>query len=210
MSSSRSDSDDAGSPLLSTLDSSAALILVHDRDEPPSPLDFTDEEGNGEEDDAISPIFEVRQSAVFPPLSPTTVFLYLLAPYLKFGALDLPNSRLPLKFGLPALLLFALASVFARQIWYMLARYLRKADMTEVLLDTFAKGRGKERQRTAIRILIRFGTGTLSMLVAITYLRREFSFGPRNCSNSFYFRFNVFTTSTSLWKVSFSHLHPSC
>jgi len=205
-----SDSDDAGSPPLSDLDSSAALILVHDHDEPPSPLHFTDEEGNGEEDDLISPMFEVRQSAVFPPLPPTTVFLYLLAPYLKLGALDLPNSRLPLKFGLPALLLSALASVFARQIWYMLARYLRKADMTEILLDTFAKGRGKERQRAIIRILVRIGTGTLSTLVAITYFRRESSFGSSNCSNSFYYRFNVFTTSTAPWKVSSCHPHPSC
>ncbi|KIM44309.1 hypothetical protein M413DRAFT_443320, partial [Hebeloma cylindrosporum] len=171
-SSAGSDSDGPGSPI-SALDSSAALILVHDQDEPPSPLDFTDDEDDREEDDLISPIFEVRQSAVFPPLPPTTVFLYLLAPYLRLGALDLPNSSLPLKFGLPALLLSALASAFARQIWYMLARYLRKADMTEVLLDTFAKGRGKERQRAFIRVVVRIGTGTVSTLVAITYLRHS-------------------------------------
>jgi len=42
MSSADSDSDDAGSAI-SALDSSAALILVHDQDEPPSPLDFTDD-----------------------------------------------------------------------------------------------------------------------------------------------------------------------
>jgi len=167
-----SDSDDAGSPI-SALDSSAALILVHDQDESPSPLDFTDDEDDREEDDLISPIFEVRRSTVFPPLPPTTVFLYLLAPYLKLGALDLPNSSLPLKFGLPALLLSAMASAFARQIWYMLARYLRKADMTEVLLDTFAKGRGKERRRAFIRIIVRLGTGIVSTLVAIAYLRCE-------------------------------------
>ena len=44
MSSADSDSDDAGSAI-SALDSSVALILVHDQDEPPSQLDFTDDAG---------------------------------------------------------------------------------------------------------------------------------------------------------------------
>ena len=213
MSSADSDSDDPGSPI-SALDSSAALILVHDQDEPPSPLDFTDDEDDREEDDLISPIFEVRRSAVFPTLPSTTVFLYLLAPYLKLGAVDLPNSSLPLKFGLPALLLSALASAFARQIWYMLARYLRKADMTEILLDTFAKGRGKERRRSLIRVLVRFGTGTISTLAAIAYLRCEHPLVSKKQSKFILFRFNVFTTSatlleTSLWSLVF-HLDHGC
>jgi len=42
MSSADSDSDDAGSAI-SALDSSVAQILVHDQDEPPSPLDFIDD-----------------------------------------------------------------------------------------------------------------------------------------------------------------------
>jgi hypothetical protein len=102
---------------------------LYDQDEPPS----TDDEDDKEEDDLSSLIFKVRRSAVFPTLLSTIVLLYLLAPHLKLGAVDLPNSSLPLKFGLPALLLSALASAFARQIWYMLARYLRKAVMTKVL-----------------------------------------------------------------------------
>ena len=211
MSSAESDSDDAGSPI-TALDSSAALILVHDQDEPPSPLDFTDDEDDREEDDLISPIFEVRRSTVFPALPPTTVFLYLLAPYLKLGAVDLPNSSLPLKFGLPALLLSALASAFARQIWYMLARYLRKADMTEVLLDTFAKGRGKERRRSFIRILVRLGTGSVSTLVAIAYLRCKHLLVSKKQFKFILFRFNVFATSAthleaSLWFLIFHFDH---
>ncbi|KAF8957024.1 hypothetical protein BDZ97DRAFT_1924972 [Flammula alnicola] len=173
-SASSSSDDEPESSALSALDSSAALILVHDQDEPSSPFDFTDDEDDRDDDpDLVSPIFEVRKSAVFPPLPPSLVFLYLLTPYLKLGALDLPNSQLPLKYGLPALLLSALASGFARQIWYMLARYLRKADMTDILLDTFAKGRGKERQRAVIRAMVRVGTGVISTLLAVTYLRHS-------------------------------------
>ncbi|KDR83024.1 hypothetical protein GALMADRAFT_152014 [Galerina marginata CBS 339.88] len=171
MSSGSSDSDDEAFSALSALDSSAALILVDDQDEPTSPFDFTEDEDERDDDDLVSPMFEVRKSVVFPPLPSSLVFLFLLAPFLKLGALELPNSQLPLKYGLPALLLSALASAFARQIWYMLARYLRKADMTDILLDTFAKGRGKERQRAIIRILVRLATGSISVLLAVTYLR---------------------------------------
>ncbi|KAF8160866.1 hypothetical protein B0H34DRAFT_795722 [Crassisporium funariophilum] len=174
MSSASSNSDEEVSPTLSALDSSAALILVHDHDEPSTPFDFTDDEDDGDEHgDLVTPVFDVRKSAVFPPLPPTIVFLYLLAPYLRLGALNLPNSQLPLKYGLPALLLSALASAYSRQIWYMLARYLRKADMTDVLLDTFARGRGKERRRLALRGLARTGTGVIGVLLAVTYLRES-------------------------------------
>lgn len=163
---------DDDEPALSALDSSAALILVHDNDDPQSPFDFSDDEEDGNDNqDIVSPLFEVRKSAVFPPLPPALVFLYLLAPYLKLGALELRNSELPLKYGLPALLLSALASAFARQIWYMLARYLRKADLTDILLDTLAKGRGKERQRAVIRVVVRTGTATINTLLSVTYLR---------------------------------------
>lgn len=172
LSSASSNSDGSDSPALSALDSSAALILVHDQDEPSSPFEFTDDEDDqGDDEQLVSPMFEVRKSAVFPPLPPSLVFLYLLVPYLRLGALNLPYSQLPLKYGLPALLLLALASVYARQIWYMLARYLRKANMADVLLDTFARGRGKERQRDIIRAVVRVATGVVSTLLSVIYLR---------------------------------------
>lgn len=172
LSSASTNSDDSDSPGLSALDSSAALILVHDQEEPSSPFDFSDDEDDRDDDDElVSPMFEVRKSAVFPPLPPSVVFLYLLVPYLRLGALNLPYSELPLKYGLPSLLLLALASAFARQIWYMLARYLRKANMADVLLDTFARGRGKERQREVIRNVVRAATGVVSTLLSVIYLR---------------------------------------
>ena len=174
MSSESSSDDDA--PLLSALDSSAPLILLHDSEESNIPFDFTDdEESDRESSDLVSPVFDMRKSTVFPPLHPPLVFLYLLAPYLKLGALDLLNSRLPLKYGILTLFTSALASVYSRQIWYMLARYLRKADLTEVVLDTFARGRAKEHRRMVLRGLVRAGTSILLILIAVTYLRCKFS-----------------------------------
>ena len=157
------------------LDSSAALILLHDSEESNVPFEFTDDEDSDrDESNLVSPVFDMRKSTVFPPLRPSLVFLYLLAPYLKLGALDLINSRLPLKYGLLALATSALASVYSRQIWYKLARYLRKADVTEIVLDTFARRRSKERRRMALRGSVKAGNGILSILVAVTYLRCEF------------------------------------
>lgn len=178
---SASDSEEEQSPI-TALDSSAALILVHDSDDSPQDFDFSDEDDDDRDelDELVSPMFQVRSSAACPPLPPSSVFLYLLAPLLKLGALNIQSTQVPLKFGLPVLFLSALASAFARQIWYMLARYLRKADMTDVLLNTFARGRGKERQRSFLRRLVKLGTSIVSVLVAVTYLRGE-------CTLSFYY-----------------------
>lgn len=170
-SSRRSDNDD-DSPDLSGLESSAALILLHDSEES-NTFDFTDDE-DSDRDELSSPMFDMRKSTIFPPLSPSLVFLYLLAPLLKLGALDLPNSRLPLNYSLLALFTCALASLYARQTWFMLARYMRKADLTEVVLDTFARGRGKEHWRMILRGSVKAGTSILLISVAVTYLRREF------------------------------------
>jgi hypothetical protein len=160
------------SPPLSALDSSTALILVHDDEEEESPLPFTDDEDERENDDElVTPMFELRRSAVFPPLQPSLVLLYLLAPHLRLGALNIPYTPLPLKYGLPTLLLSALATAFTRQIWYMLARYIRKANVTDVLMDTFARGRENERRRLAIRALVKTSTGSLGVFLSIVYLR---------------------------------------
>lgn len=171
-------SDGEDSPL-SALDSSTALILVHDNEEEEElHFPFTDDEDEGRDnendDDLVSPMFELHRSVVFPPLPSSLVFLYLLMPYLRLGALSMPYTQLPLKFGLPALFLSALASAFTRQIWYMLARYVRKAKMSDVLLDTFARGRNKVRQRFIIRGVIRSVMTMLSIFMTIIYLRCTF------------------------------------
>ena len=153
-------------------DSESALIFVNgegqheDLDGPPFELSSDDEQ---EEDD----LFSQPRSSV-QPLSSLSVFLYLLSPLLKLGALlsTFDIARLPLKFALPGVFFFASLCVFSRQIWYMLARYVRRTDMEEVFLETFAKGRGRERRRYIIRMLVRFGTVLLRVLLVAVYLRR--------------------------------------
>ncbi|KAJ7128229.1 hypothetical protein C8R43DRAFT_1027477 [Mycena crocata] len=157
------------SPILSNFNSSTSLILVHDDEEELlSPFDFPDDEENVPE----SPEFEIRRPFC-PPMAPSLVFLYLLSPYLKLGALFLPNTQLPLKYGIPPLAIFAVLSAFSRQIWYMLARYMRKADLEDIILDAFTRGRGKERQRGWLRSIVRGGTGMLRVLLSVIYLRES-------------------------------------
>ncbi|KAJ7079814.1 hypothetical protein B0H15DRAFT_858111 [Mycena belliarum] len=156
------------SPILSNFNSATSLILVHDDEEPLSPFDFP----NDDEDVPESPEFEIRRP-YSPPMAPSLVFLYLLSPYLKLGALLLPNTQLPLKYGIPPLIIFAVLSAFSRQIWYMLARYMRKADLEDIILDAFAHGRGKERRRGWLRTIVRGGTGSLRVLLSVIYLRES-------------------------------------
>ncbi|CAK5284126.1 unnamed protein product [Mycena citricolor] len=169
-SSSGSSNQSESSPILSNFNSSTSLILVHDDDdeELSSPFQFHDEDDDAPE----SPDFEIRR-AYSPPMSASLVFLYLLSPYLKLGAIFLPNTLLPLKLGLPALFVFAILSAFSRQIWYMLARYTRKADLEDVILSAFASGRGREMLRRWLRSVVRGGTGLLRVLLAVIYLRES-------------------------------------
>ncbi|KAI0754736.1 hypothetical protein C8Q80DRAFT_1140665 [Daedaleopsis nitida] len=153
-------------------DSSAALILVPDSEDGPSSsaaFDFSSEDDDTEDESDVQ-LERLRNSAI-PPLSSFSVFLYLLSPYTKLGALVLPSAGLPLKVGVPTLVLFAMLSAFTRQIWYMLARYVRRADLEEIVLETFARGRGKEGRRAALRQLVRLFVGLLRVSVATLYLR---------------------------------------
>ena len=197
--------EEEDSPPLSAYDSSAALILVHDdsdQEDDDSPFPFTDSDTEEQrpdqrrlefpspdtefDDDIPSPQFPLRQNSLtLPPLPPSLVFLHLLTPYLRLGALNLPYARLSLKYGLPALLLSAMAAAFVRQVWYLLARYLRKVSLTDVVTDTFARSHGgghgrreraKERRRVVIRVIVRTLVGVLGVLMAIVYLRRMFFF----------------------------------
>jgi hypothetical protein len=95
----------------------------------------------------------------------------MLAPYLKLGALLLPHARIYPRFGIPVIIFFAVLSAFARQIWYMLARYVGKADVETVVLDTFARGRRRETSRRRLRIAVRLSTCLSRVLLAIVYLR---------------------------------------
>ncbi|EAU86175.2 hypothetical protein CC1G_03386 [Coprinopsis cinerea okayama7 len=170
-----SDSEDSPhSPVLSALDSSAALILVHDEnDNANDHFEFSDDE-TGEDDDIVSPVFEIRRTSI-PALPSLSILLYLLSPYLKLGTLNVLGSAegVPLKHSLPALFGLAIMSAFSRQLWYLLARYLKKADIMEVFCDAFAKARGKERQRRIIRTTVKVCTAIVNALLAIVYLHES-------------------------------------
>ncbi|KAJ7069753.1 hypothetical protein C8F01DRAFT_976514 [Mycena amicta] len=153
------------SPILSNFNSSTSLILVHDPDEPSTTFDFPDDDPDAPD----SPDFEIRR-AWSPAMGPSLILLYLLSPYLKLGAMLLPNTELPLKYGLPSLVLFAALTAFATLLWYMLMRYMRQADLEDIVLDAFARGRGKERLRAWLRTLVRAGTGMVRVLLAAIYL----------------------------------------
>ncbi|KAG7088197.1 hypothetical protein E1B28_012214 [Marasmius oreades] len=140
------------------------LVLVHDNfDGDDNALTF--------EDSDYDDNFQVPVRTSSPPLSPSLVFLYLLSPHLKLGALLLPNVGLSLKIGLPALFLFAVLSAFARQIWFMLARYVRQDDLTDVVVDVFVRSRGKTTMKKTLKIIVLFGSGILRILLSVIFTR---------------------------------------
>lgn len=163
---------------LGGFDSSAALILVSDAEDTPNNTSFGFSSDDDDADDldldqSDLQLDRLRGSAV-PPLSSVSVFLYLLAPYLKLGALLVPEAGVLGKTGVLSIVVFAVLSAFTRQIWYMLARYVRRADLEEIVLETFARGRGKERRRSVLRQFVRFFVGALRVSTAALYLRCMF------------------------------------
>ncbi|KAH9948870.1 hypothetical protein B0H21DRAFT_206093 [Amylocystis lapponica] len=151
-------------------DSSAALILVPESEEGANsaPFDFSSDDETEDETNIQS---ERAQPSSVPPLSSITVFLYLLSPCLKLGALLVPAGDLPLKVALPVLFFFAALSALTRQIWYMLARYVRRADLEEIILETYARERGREGMRWLLRQVVRFNAGVFRILLSSMYLR---------------------------------------
>ncbi|KAI0693214.1 hypothetical protein BC835DRAFT_1354479 [Cytidiella melzeri] len=168
-------------------DSSTALILVpehNDQDdidaEDPAPFDIMSSSDDDSQDGELQENYDGRDAGRTypsgPSLSSLAVFLYLLSPLLKLGALLSPLSGgQGLRESLPALFFFATLCALTRQIWYMLARYVRRPDMEEIVLQTFARraGRGREgeRKRRWIVRIVRFNTGLLRVLVIALYLR---------------------------------------
>ncbi|KAI0251978.1 hypothetical protein BJV78DRAFT_1281983 [Lactifluus subvellereus] len=169
MSSSRrsSTSSIAGStsPLISP-HSSPELVLVNGLDSPNEELDFSSDDDLPDE---FSGLDRFNASPI-PPLSPTVILLYLSIFYLKLGPMFLPTSDTPLSQSLPTLAACAIFAASARQMWYLLARYLHKMDMEDVILHVFAGGLGRRRTRL-LRTIVRFGTSTMRVLLASVSLR---------------------------------------
>ena len=141
---------------------------------------------DSDEDEQDSHFDRLRSSSI-PPLTSSSVFLYLFAPLLKLGAIlavevdqtddngDGILTALPLQWAIPALCIFAVLCAFTRQIWYMLAKYVRRADMEEILLQAFARKRGNssEKRRRRIRSVVRCCVGGFRVLLGVVYLRGE-------------------------------------
>lgn len=175
MSSRRSSLSSSGrsSPEPAAIDASRALILVND-DGFDGMTSAPFELYSDDEDDLDSPPYDIRHRlAYIQPLTPSAVFAYLLSPYLKLGAMLLPNTELPLNYGISSLVVFAILSALARHLWYMLSRYTRRADLEDIIAEVVAKGRGREDQRAVVRTVIRSITGLMRVLLGTLYLHGQ-------------------------------------
>lgn len=157
--------------------SNSHLILVHDDSEELSNIhfDFSSDDDDDLSDALSSQLDRIKASSI-PPLPSTLVLLYLLSPLLRLGPMLIPSADIPLKYSIPAVLVFALFALLSRQLWYMLAKYVRKADLEEVVLDAFARGRGssKEGKRRVLRAGVRVVGAAFACILATGYLRRQY------------------------------------
>jgi hypothetical protein len=131
MSSNRRQSEDSPlsspSPPFQSPGDPSEPLLPHGHHHPT--FDFS---SDSEDDQIFDPAYDERRPVV-SPLPPSAVFLYLLSPYLKFGAMLLPNETLAAGQIVAQLVFFGVLSVFSRHVLYLLARYLRKAHTGEPL-----------------------------------------------------------------------------
>jgi hypothetical protein len=154
------------SPLISP-HASPELVLVNETDSSNEELHFSSDD---EHPDEVSARPDRLNTPAIPTLSPTVILLYLSILYLKLGPMFLPTSDIPLSQSLPTLAGCAIFAASARHMWYLLARYLRKVDMEDVILDVFARNAARRRTRL-LRTIVRFGTLTMRVLLASVSLR---------------------------------------
>lgn len=159
--------------------STSALILVHDNEE------GSDDDNSfefSEEDDAFDKSDEPGLI-----LTPSLVFNYFLSPCLKLGAMLILSSQASLKISLPALLIFAFLSVFARQIWFLMARYTRRTDVGDIVAEAFGRRRNQaSRFKSTVRTVSRFFSGLVRMLLSVVYLK-----GMRSCYSDHRFQLMI-------------------
>ncbi|KIJ17817.1 hypothetical protein PAXINDRAFT_98013 [Paxillus involutus ATCC 200175] len=105
-----------------------------------------------------------------PALPPSVVFLYLLSPYLRLGAVYIPDGETPMKYGLISLVIAAFLSAFCRHIWFMLGRYLRKSTTQDILIH-MVRGRRRGGKHALARYAIGIVLGSFRVLLAAMYLR---------------------------------------
>ena len=128
----------------------------------------TDDEDDTEHND---PHRATNQPPV-PPLSPSVVFLYLLSPYLRLGAIyaaDIGDA--PFTYGLAGLVAAASLSAFCRQIWFLLGRYLHKSSTEDIHIHMFARRHPRLRKHGLARYTFTVISGLFRLLLVAMYLR---------------------------------------
>ena len=146
------------------------VLVPDDEDDIDTPFYFSDgDEEEGEYDAAQ--LDWLASSAT--PLFTAPVYLYLVSPFLGLGAMFIPDGNASRIWMIVATCVFVVLSTFARYVWYLLARYLRKIRLEDIVMDAFAKGRTKEPLRAKLRAVVRTTDWVSKVLLAAIYLRGE-------------------------------------
>lgn len=144
------------------------VLVPDDEDDIDTPFYFSD--GDEEEDEYDAAQLDWLASSATPLLT-ALVFLYLLSPFLGLGVMFIPDGNVSRPWMIAAVCVFILLSTFARYVWYLLSRYLRKIYLEDIIADAFAKGRRKENLRAKLRAAVRAGDWVSKVLLAAVYLR---------------------------------------
>ena len=154
-------------------DSHPNLIVLVPDDEDDIDVPFYFSDGDDEEEDEYDAAQLDWLASSATPLFTPLVYLYLLSPFLGLGAMFIPDGNVSRPRTIAAVCVFIILSTFARYIWYLLARYLRKIHLEDIVADAFAKGRTKQRLRVKLRSAVRLGDWVSKVLLAAVYLRGQ-------------------------------------
>jgi hypothetical protein len=106
------------------------------------------------------------------PLSPGRVILLLSAPSLRLGAFAIPyiiSSNLTV--SILCLLIASLLALFVRHLWVILAYYVRKVTVEDILLELLFKFGISRRWRWCTKSLVRFGGVLFRSILLTVYVR---------------------------------------
>jgi hypothetical protein len=119
--------------MVPTTDEQEPLILSFSPDDDHDPLPHISDDGDDDDDDYDDYEDEGDPTSSLPALSSNVVFMLLLAPCLKLGAMSLATNPSP--YGVAFVLVFGVLSFFSRQLLYLLSRYLRTGELGEHLVS---------------------------------------------------------------------------
>ena len=154
------------------------VLVPDDEDDIDTPFYFSDGDEEEAEYDAAQ-LDWLASSAT--PLSTILVHLYLVSPFLGLGGMFIPDGNKSRPWMIAAICVFVVLSTFARYIWYLLARYLRKINLEDIVADAFGKGRTKEGLRVWLRTAVRVGEWIMSVLLAALFLRGQHTTTESSC-----------------------------